>query len=376
MLETQYRAELLRDGVQLMLEVFRRSPAYVVLGDGLARMHAAEITELLKRSGKSVPPIVWVGPHSDAFNPGFAPDHQVDDAELLTGLGQVLNISVRERPLSEAPPSAPPESAAPREPEPSPVRIQEPVGDRAVSAIAADLPSDEPRHAQVPRHALPRREWNRPERAELPPQSLAGPLGASADDSADNALDESANSVDQSAGWKPDVRSLESFEAELGEPAPPRPPGERPVPPIARPPRALAGEAPSPSVASPPMGDSFSDDELSFSDLGDTSDEPDFSGSFGGDPADSNPFAPRSFRDDLGDDDFAAPQPTPSLRRRPGEVTPSLRRRPGEVTPSLRRRPGEVTPLRRSLRATTAPSRRRPPLAPARRIRGTTTFLR
>ncbi len=266
MLETRYQPELLRDGVQLLLEIFRRSPAWVVLGDGLARMHAAEVTELLKRSGKTdAPRTIWVGHPSDAFVPGFAPDHQVDDIDLLDGLGLLLGVS----PAAAAPPEV----------------DRATFGDRTPDYSEAPEP-----HAKVPRHAVPSRDW----RSEPEPAArAAAPQRAPEDDPQD------------APSWKPDARSLESFEAELGEPAPARAHAEHKVPPVVRPPAPALEDSFSAAIGGgdPSLSDDAAD-SFSF-------DDPDggFAGSFGAEDRDRTPEFSGTFGRPEEDDPFNATLP-------------------------------------------------------------------
>lgn len=147
-------SEIVGDGADALLAIFRSPPRIALLGAGLSSLSAEKLCEIVRRAGlPEAPKLVQVAVASEPSAPGYAADAILEPADLPAGLAAVLErLGIGARPL-EAPAKPAPAPAPVAAPQPAPVVAPAAPAAPAPAKPSRPVPSSDPEIAAAERLA-------------------------------------------------------------------------------------------------------------------------------------------------------------------------------------------------------------------------------
>lgn len=109
-------SEIVEDGADALLAIFRSPPKIALLGAGLPSFSAEKLCEIVRRAGSpEAPKLVQVAVASEPPASGYEPDAMLEPADLPAGLAAVLErLGIGAKPLEAPAKPAPAAVAAPQ----------------------------------------------------------------------------------------------------------------------------------------------------------------------------------------------------------------------------------------------------------------------
>ena len=156
-------ADLIDDGADALLAIFRKPPELAILGAGLASLTAPKLAEIVRRASELAHvKLVRVAVPAERAADGYDAHAMLEAADLPAGLGGILErlavgakpAGAAQKPVAPAPvkPAAPP-APAPRPPEAAPPAPAAPAPAAKLAPSARPAPSSDPDIAAAERLA-------------------------------------------------------------------------------------------------------------------------------------------------------------------------------------------------------------------------------